>query len=89
MRLINVIRPSFVAITFGQHVFTNRTYLRDMTIWHEECHTKQYKKYGFFGFLVRYLWDSLKHGYWNNKFEVEARKYALLTAIQRAAYIVQ
>lgn len=40
---------------------------------HERCHVRQYKKYGFVGFLVRYLWESIRHGYYNNRFEVEAR----------------
>ncbi len=41
---------------------------------HELCHIKQYKQYGFIGFLVKYLWESVKVGYYKNKFEVEARE---------------
>jgi len=41
---------------------------------HEECHIAQYVKYGFLGFLFRYLWYSIKYGYNNNPLEVEARK---------------
>lgn len=40
---------------------------------HESCHIRQFKQYGFVGFLVRYLWESIRHGYYNNRFEVEAR----------------
>ncbi len=40
---------------------------------HEIVHVKQYEKYGMFRFLVLYLLESLRNGYWNNKFEVEAR----------------
>ena len=40
---------------------------------HELCHIKQFKQYGFFNFVVRYLWESLRKGYYNNRFEVEAR----------------
>lgn len=40
---------------------------------HELCHVEQFKKYGFIGFIMRYLWESLKKGYYNNKYEVEAR----------------
>src|SRR5436190_21038467 len=36
---------------------------------HELCHVKQYKRYGFFNFLVRYLWESMRKGYYNNKYE--------------------
>ncbi len=40
---------------------------------HELCHIKQFKQYGYFNFVVRYLWESLRKGYCNNRFEVEAR----------------
>lgn len=43
---------------------------------HEDEHKKQWAKYGFFGFLARYLWWSIWHGYTNNPFEVDARKAA-------------
>lgn len=41
---------------------------------HELVHVQQFRRYGFTGFLLRYLWESIKNGYFNNKFEVEARK---------------
>jgi hypothetical protein len=41
---------------------------------HELCHVQQYRRYGFFGFLARYLWYSLRFGYYNNPLEVEARR---------------
>jgi Domain of unknown function (DUF4157) len=41
---------------------------------HELCHVRQYQRYGFFGFLARYLWLSLRHGYYNNPLEAEARE---------------
>lgn len=40
---------------------------------HEECHIAQFKKYGFVNFVCRYLWESMLHGYQNNKYEIEAR----------------
>jgi len=40
---------------------------------HELCHIKQFKQYGFFSFLWYYLIESIRHGYYNNKFEIEAR----------------
>lgn len=45
---------------------------------HELAHIKQFKKYGFYKFLLLYLVESCKHGYFNNKFEVEARQEAEL-----------
>ncbi len=41
---------------------------------HELCHVQQYRLHGFIWFLVQYLWESIRRGYYNNKFEVEARK---------------
>ncbi len=40
---------------------------------HELCHVRQYKQYGMISFLSRYLWESIRKGYYNNRFEVEAR----------------
>lgn len=40
---------------------------------HELCHVAQFKKYGFVNFILQYLWQSLRHGYHQNKFEIEAR----------------
>ena len=41
---------------------------------HELCHIRQFQKYGFVSFIGRYLWESIKKGYYNNKYEVEARE---------------
>ena len=41
---------------------------------HELCHVKQFAEHGFVEFILKYLWESLKVGYYNNKFEVEARE---------------
>jgi hypothetical protein len=41
---------------------------------HEECHKRQYLKLGWFNFIRQYILESIKHGYTNNKFEVEARE---------------
>lgn len=40
---------------------------------HELCHVQQFKQYGYTGFIIKYLWESIKHGYHNNKYEIEAR----------------
>jgi len=40
---------------------------------HELVHVQQFRQSGFLKFLFLYLWESLKHGYQKNKFEVEAR----------------
>jgi hypothetical protein len=38
------------------------------------CHLQQFKKYGFFNFIFKYLFEGIKVGYYNNKFETEARE---------------
>lgn len=40
---------------------------------HEETHKKQFVELGCFQFVIQYLWETVKHGYKNNKFEIEAR----------------
>jgi len=49
-------------------LLANKAWLR-----HELCHVKQYEEHGFLLFIARYLWESLRKGYHNNRFEVEAR----------------
>ena len=41
---------------------------------HELCHLQQFRESGTFIFILKYLWESFKHGYYNNKYEVQARK---------------
>ena len=52
-----------------QQFLTNAKWVR-----HELCHIEQYKQHGFMVFLFNYLWESIKVGYYKNKFEVEARE---------------
>ncbi|MGF2411709.1 DUF4157 domain-containing protein [Ferruginibacter sp.] len=72
------LRSKSVAMVLGKtihlHNSTKAEFLQN-TRWvkHELCHVQQFKQHGYFGFLVKYLWESLKKGYYNNKFEVEAR----------------
>jgi hypothetical protein len=40
---------------------------------HEIEHVRQFQRYGFVRFSVLYLWESARKGYYNNRFEVEAR----------------
>ena len=40
---------------------------------HELKHVEQYKRMGFFTFLVVYLYYSIRYGYYNNPLEIEAR----------------
>jgi hypothetical protein len=40
---------------------------------HEMEHIRQYKELVFFRFIYQYLLESIRKGYHNNRFEVEAR----------------
>ena len=39
---------------------------------HEAKHREQYRRYGWLGFMTRYLWWSLTCGYDGNPLELEA-----------------
>jgi len=40
---------------------------------HELCHIQQFRQHGYIGFIVKYLLESIRRGYYDNKFEVAAR----------------
>jgi hypothetical protein len=68
-----------VAIVFGKTIFlhniSEQNFRNDKRhLAHELCHVRQFQQYGFFRFLFLYLVESIKNGYFNNRFEVEARK---------------
>lgn len=73
------LRSSSVAIVMGNtiHLYniTQKDFLQD-SCWlkHELCHIRQFNQNGFALFIIKYLWLSIKHGYYNNPFEVAARK---------------
>lgn len=41
---------------------------------HELEHVRQFQQYGFIRFCALYLWESIRRGYYNNRFEIEARR---------------
>jgi hypothetical protein len=55
--------------TSRQEFLQNERWLK-----HEMCHIKQFTQYGFATFIIMYLWEYVKKGYYNNKFEVAARE---------------
>jgi hypothetical protein len=68
-----------VAIVFGSTIHlwnsSKEQFLQDEKwLKHELCHIRQYKEHGYAGFMIKYLWESLRKGYYNNRFEVEARQ---------------
>lgn len=72
------LKSESVAIVFGRtiHLYNaGRGDLLSNRDWlcHELTHVQQYQHYGFTGFIVRYLAEWIKNGYYNNRFEIEAR----------------
>lgn len=72
------LKSSKVAIVFGSTIYLHNTsrseFLSDRKwVLHELKHVEQYRRYGYIGFLLRYVWEWIKRGYYNNRFEVEAR----------------
>ncbi|RYY71622.1 MAG: DUF4157 domain-containing protein [Chitinophagaceae bacterium] len=60
--------------TIHLHNVTKKEFLESESwVKHELCHVRQYQRYGFLNFISKYLWESIRHGYYNNKFEIEAR----------------
>lgn len=73
------IQSKNVAIVIGKtiHLYnvTKQQFLQDETwVKHEVCHLQQFEKHGRFIFIIKYLWESIRHGYYNNKYEAEARR---------------
>lgn len=67
-----------VAMVLGTtiHLYgtTKENFLADERwVKHELCHVKQFATHGYMQFVFIYLWESLRVGYYNNKYEVEAR----------------
>ena len=76
-----VLKANGVAMVLGKTIHLNGVksteFLRDAKwLRHELAHIEQFERYGFFKFLFLYLIESCKNGYYNNKFEVEARRAA-------------
>ena len=72
---------SNVAMVIGQTVHlsgaTREEFLADAEwLAHERVHIRQFREHGFVPFLWKYLVESARVGYFNNKFEVEAREEA-------------
>lgn len=68
-----------VAIVFGSTIHLHNTTKKEFLsnkkwVNHEQKHIAQYKLYGFFTFIFLYLLESMRNGYINNKFEIEARE---------------
>ncbi len=87
---------SHVAMVVGRTIYLHNvsveTFLaRPSWVVHELKHVDQYREHGLLGFLWKYLRDYLKNGYWNNRFEREARAaesdWSLLRRYDLSRYI--
>lgn len=72
------LRTNNMAVTLGHTIYlhnSSRSEFLNNSTWvcHELAHVKQFERYGFLVFLLKYLWESLLRGYYNNRLEVEAR----------------
>ncbi len=66
---------SAAAITLWQTVFlAPGAYVDVELLLHEFRHVQQFES--SVSFPIRYLWESLRRGYFANRFEVDARAYA-------------
>ena len=73
------LKSNAVAMVLGKTIHLHNTTKTDFLAderWlkHELCHIEQFKKHGYIFFIVKYLWESIRKGYYNNLFEVEARQ---------------
>lgn len=73
------LRAERAAIVLGNTVHLWRTTSDDFLnnerwVRHELTHIRQFKQYGFLKFILLYLFESIRNGYYNNKYEVEARR---------------
>lgn len=74
-----VLKSRNVAMVLGKSIHLSgvnkQTFLNDEGwLAHELCHIRQFQEHGFFRFLWLYLKESYRVGYYNNKYEVEARE---------------
>jgi hypothetical protein len=72
------LKSKSIAIVIGKtiHLYhvSRHDFLKDEKwVKHEMCHISQFKKYGFLNFIFKYLAESMRNGYYNNKYEIEAR----------------
>jgi hypothetical protein len=54
--------------TTAAELINDKNWLR-----HELAHVRQFQQQGYLPFLFNYLVESIRHGYYNNKYEREAR----------------
>ena len=76
------LKSKSLAIVLGNtihlHNICKQDFLKDEAwLKHELCHIEQFKTHGTIPFVIKYLYESILHGYHNNKFEIAAREAEL------------
>lgn len=72
------LRSSSVAMVLGNtihlHNASKNEFLQNQRwLKHELCHVRQFQQHGYVLFIIKYLWETVKNGYYYNRFEAEAR----------------
>lgn len=72
------LKQAGMAVVWGStihlHGVSKAEFLSDKAwLRHELQHVRQFRQYGMLRFLCLYLLESLRKGYRNNRFEIEAR----------------
>ena len=72
------LKSQSVAMVLGKTIHLHNTTKEDFLqnkkwVKHELCHVQQFRQHGYISFILKYLWESLRKGYYNNKFEAAAR----------------
>jgi hypothetical protein len=67
-----------IALTLGNTIHLHNTSaerFRSDSRWvkHELKHVEQFRQYGYIWFIVLYTLESMRNGYYHNRFEQEAR----------------
>jgi hypothetical protein len=68
-----------IAFTLGKTIYLHNAstfeFLHDEKwVKHELEHVAQFRKHGFVPFIFKYFIETLRKGYYNNKYEIEARQ---------------
>jgi hypothetical protein len=84
----NKLKCRQVAIVVGETIHLHNTsrqeFLSNLSwVRHEMAHLEQFKRYGTLNFLLLYLLESIRKGYRNNRYEIEARLAETNEATQR------
>jgi len=77
--LAKIMKKQGMALVIGQTVYysMSEAEVGPRLRRHENRHKQQYKENGFFKFIFLYIFYTIKYGYRNNPFEVDARNHEL------------